>query len=146
MADAPRTLSVSRVIAAPAAEIFDILADPSKHHLIDGSGSVGDSRSGPERLQLGSKFGMNMKLGIPYIISNKVVEFEENKVLTWAHYGKHRWRYELEEVEGGTKVTETFDWSTAAIPKMIELMGWPKRHPANMEKTLERLDALVTEA
>lgn len=137
-------VSVSRVIDAPASEIFDLLADPAKHGEFDGSGTVQSSRSGPERLQLGSKFGMNMKLGVPYIISNKVVEFEEDKLIAWAHFGKHRWRYELEEVEGGTKVTETFDWSTAFFPKGIELMGYPKKHPASMEKTLERLDALVS--
>ena len=51
--------------------------------------------------------------------------------------------YELEPVEGGTKVTETFDWSTAAVPKAIELMGYPKKHPNSMEATLERLAALV---
>lgn len=139
-------ISVSRVIDATPEEIFDVLADPAKHAVIDGSGTVKGSRNGPERLQLGSKFGMSMKLGLPYAMSSKVVEFEEDRLIAWAHYGKHRWRYELEPVVGGTKVTETFDWSTALVPKMIELMGWPDRHPANMEKTLERLDQHLTAA
>lgn len=43
----------------------------------------------------------------------------------------------------GTRVTETFDWSTAISPWVIERMGWPDRHPANLESTLERLEAVV---
>ena len=43
-------------------------------------------------------------------------EFEENRRIAWAHVGGHRWRYELEEVDGGTRVTESFDWSTSRAP------------------------------
>lgn len=87
---------------------------------------------------------MDMKLGpLPYRISNEVVEFEENRLIAWAHFGGHRWRYELEPVDGATLVTESFDWSTARIPLAIELMGYPKKHPANIEATLERLAATV---
>lgn len=139
-----RSVSVSKVIAADAGPIFDVLADPARHGEIDGSGMVLDVRGGGTRLALGAKFEMDMKLGpIPYRISNHVLEFEENRRIAWAHMGGHRWRYELEPVDGGTKVTETFDWSTAKIPKFIELAGYPKRHPAIMEATLERLAALI---
>ena len=40
-------------------------------------------------------------------------------------------------------MTETFDWSTVPLPCFIELMGYPKKHPDNMAKTLERLEAVV---
>ena len=72
-----------------------------------------------------------------------MVEFEEGRLIAWAHLGKHRWRYRLEPVDGGTQVTEEFDWSTSAAPKFIELAGYPKKHPANMERTLERLAGVV---
>ena len=75
-----------------------------------------------------------------------MVEYEEGRRIAWQHFGKHRWRYELEPVEGGTRVTETFDWSTARVPKAIELMGYPAKHVPNMEKTLERLAEVVTAA
>lgn len=141
---AERVVSVSRVIAATAEAIFDVLADPARHGAIDGSGMVQDVRGESRRLELGSTFGMDMKLGpLPYRISNEVVEFEEDRLIAWSHFGGHRWRYELEPVVGGTKVTESFDWSTARIPQAIELMGYPQRHPANMEATLDRLAALV---
>ena len=141
---AERVVSVSRVINASPEAIFDVVADPARHGEIDGSGMVQNVRGESKRLELGSTFGMDMKFGpLPYRISNKVVEFDEGRLIAWAHFGGHRWRYELEPVEGGTNVTESFDWSTARIPKAIELMGYPKQHPANMEATLDRLAALL---
>ncbi|WP_285658783.1 SRPBCC family protein, partial [Helicobacter bizzozeronii] len=126
-----RKVSVSRVIAADPATIFDVLADPAQHAAIDGSGTVRHSRGNPERLHLGATFSMDMKMGVPYFVKNKVVEFDEGRLIAWQHFGKHRWRYELEPVEGGTRVTETFDWSTARSPWFIEKMGYPEKHPAN---------------
>ena len=141
---AERVVSVSRVIKASPEAIFDVVADPARHGEIDGSGMVQNVRGESKRLELGSTFGMDMKFGpLPYRISNKVVEFDEGRLIAWAHFGGHRWRYELAPVDGGTKVTESFDWSTARIPKAIELMGYPKQHTANMEATLERLAALL---
>jgi uncharacterized protein YndB with AHSA1/START domain len=140
-----RQLSVSRTIAAPAEAIFAVLASPAGHAAIDGSGTVRHAGAGePERLVLGTRFAMSMKMGVPYKIHNEVVEFEENRRIAWQHFGRHRWRYELEPVAGGTRVTETFDWSTARFPKGIELMRYPTTHVPNMEKTLARLDHLVT--
>ena len=144
-----KQVSVSRVIAATPEEIFAVIADPAQHPVIDGSGTVQGENFGPDRLTaVGDSFGMKMKFGgaLPYRIKSTVKEFEENRLIAWAHFGGHRWRYELEEVEGGTKVTETFDWSTAlpGVRQGIELAGYPKQHPANMEKTLERLDEHLT--
>lgn len=137
-------MSVSRVINASPEAIFDVLADPARHGEIDGSGMVQRHRGQSTRLELGSRFGMDMQLGpLPYRISNRVVEFEEASLITWAHFGGHRWRYRLEPVDGGTKVTESFDWSTSRLPQAIELAGYPKKHPASMEATLERLAGLV---
>lgn len=145
---AEQIVSVSRVIEAPAELIFDLLTDPERHSEIDGSGMVQKARGDSQRLELGSKFGMDMKVGpIPYRITNTVVEYDENRLIAWQHFGKHRWRYELEPVEvdgtAATKVTESFDWSTALWPKGIELAGYPDKHPAGMEATLERLAQAV---
>lgn len=139
-----KQVSVSRVIAAPPEAIFAVVADATRHADFDGSDSVKGAVGEPQPLTLGTKFGMNMRIGLPYRISNEVVEYDQDRLIAWQHFGKHRWRYELEPVDGGTKVTETFDWSTARSPRFIELMGYPKKHPANMGTTLERLDALVT--
>jgi uncharacterized protein YndB with AHSA1/START domain len=144
-----RTVFVSRVIDAPPAAIFAVLTDPAMHPVIDGSGSVRKARAGnPERLEQGSRFSMDMRLGLPYVIRNTVVEYEEDRLIAWRHVGGHRWRYRLTPVDGGarTEVTETFDWSTARFPPGIEWMGYPEKHPAAMAKTLERLEDLVVTA
>jgi uncharacterized protein YndB with AHSA1/START domain len=96
-------------IDAPPSVVFAILTDPTQHSRIDGSGTVRDSFSAPERLELGSSFGMTMKMGAPYKIKNKVVEFEQDKLITWRHMGVHRWRNQLEPTATGTQVTETWD-------------------------------------
>ena len=145
---AEQMVSVSRVIKASPEAIFDVLADPARHAEIDGSGMVQKVRGDCTRLALGAKFGMDMKMGpLHYKISSTVVEFEENELIAWAHFGKHRWRYELEatEVDGvpATNVTETLDWSTARLPKAIELAGYPKKNPVSMEATLGRLAAIL---
>ena len=137
-------ISASRVIDADAQELFDLVADPSMHAVFDGSGSVRSVRGGSRKLGPGDRFTTNMRIGVPYLISNKVVEYEEGRRIAWAHIGGWRWRYEFEPVDGGTLVTETFDWSTARSPRFIEVMGYPKKHVPNMERTLERLEQVVT--
>ena len=140
-----RIVAVERFIPAAPQAIFDVLADPSRHPEIDGSGSVKSARPGaPERLSLGAKFGMSMKIGVPYSISNTVVEFEEGSVIAWQHFGRHIWRYRLEPVPGGTTVTEEFDYRRARSPYLLELLQYPTRHRADMDKTLERLAGVVT--
>lgn len=98
-------------ISAPASVVFAILADPRQHQRIDGSGTLQGVVAGPERLSLGAEFGMSMKQGAAYKIKNRVVEFEEDRLIAWRHVGPHRWRYELEPTTGGTRVTESWDLS-----------------------------------
>lgn len=131
-----------RFIAADLQAIFDLLADPSQHPAIDGSGTVkavGDGN--PERLSLGAKFGMSMKQGVPYKMTNEVVEFDEPNVIAWRHMGHHVWRYRLRPVEGGTEVTEEFDWGVARSPTLLRLTGVPKRNAKAIDATLDRLAA-----
>lgn len=139
-----RRVSVSRTIAAEPSAIFAVLTDPAAHGVIDGSGTVRQVRGNPERLRLGSRFTMGMRMGLPYVVKNEVVEYAEDRLIAWQHFGRHRWRYQLEPVAGGTLVTETFDWSTARSPWFIERMGYPRTHPEGMTRTLERLDRYVT--
>lgn len=143
-----KIVSGTRDIAAPADVIFELLADPKRHAEIDGSDMVQAARpSGPDRLSLGAKFGMDMKiLGfVPYRISNEVVEFVENERIAWRHFGHHIWRYELEAIdEQNTRVTESFEWGTARFPPMYEWVGYPDKHEGNIATTLERLEQVVT--
>lgn len=144
--------SVERLIHAPAEKIFDLLADPSRHKDIDGSGTVQESKEGSRRLKLGDRFGMDMKMGIAYAMVSEVIEFEENRRIAWQStspikvmglfVGGRIWRYELEAVEGGTLVRETWDISKERIAAMVRPMRGKTRE--NMSKTLERIEQLVT--
>ena len=135
-----KVVSRTREIKAPAQTIFDLLADPRRHHEIDGSGSVQAAQmNAPDRLSLGAKFGMNMKIGLPYRITNTVVEFEEGRQIGWRHFGGHVWRYILEPTETGTIVTEQFDWTNNRLPLMLKVMNAIENNAKSMEKTLENL-------
>lgn len=135
-------MSATRRIAAEPHAVFDLLADPVQHAVLDGSGMVrGSLANNPARLRLNSRFSMDMKLWgtVPYRITNRVVEFEANRAIAWCHFGGHRWRWAIEPCDGGSRVTATFDWSTARSPKAIELLGYPERNRQALEATLERL-------
>ncbi|HJE57950.1 MAG TPA: SRPBCC family protein [Nocardiopsis listeri] len=130
----------SVVVDAPAKRIFDLLADPARHPELDGSGTVRGAVFGPDRLESGSEFGMDMRMmGLPYRMTNRVVEFEEVRLIAWKHVGSHRWRYELEEMDPGrTLVTETFDY-TRGQTLFYVLSGAPARNARGIEETLVRL-------
>jgi uncharacterized protein YndB with AHSA1/START domain len=143
--------SVERVIPASPESIFALLADPDRHQDIDGSGTVRAAPGGSQRLTLGSTFGMKMKMGMPYSMSNTVVEFEENRRIAWqtskrlgplGMVGGRIWRYELAPVEGGTLVRESWDISQERVKGPVRRMR--DRTIAAMSKTLERIEQIVT--
>lgn len=144
--------TVERLIPAPAAAIFALVADPSRHPDIDGSGTVRKAKSDSSgALTLGSKFGMSMKMGIPYSMVNTVIEFEPDRRIAWqttssvpfiGRFGGGRiWRYELEPTEGGTLVRESWDISRERVKAVVRPMR--KRTRAAMLATLERIEQLV---
>ncbi|MFM1985478.1 MAG: hypothetical protein RLZZ295_644 [Actinomycetota bacterium] len=143
--DYPNTAAARITINAPARKIFDLLANPASHRLFDGSGTIQGSISGPERLFLGAKFGMAMKIKVPYRIKNTVVAFEENKKITWCHFMKWTWCYELsEQGDGQTVVTESFDASSipAFATWWLKKTGAMAHNPKWMAKSLVRLKAI----
>ncbi len=146
--------TVERTIPALPEVIFALLADPSRHHDFDGSGMVKEAKNGPERVKLGDKFGMAMKYGVPYSTHNIVIEFEDNRRIAWQHSGRGPrgavvrrgaiWRYELEPVDGGTKVHETLDFSAVrGIKPLVRLDRWRNTTRAGMEKTLENVEKVL---
>ena len=150
--DTENSVSVERVIPAPADQIFALIADPVRHHDIDGSGSVREAKDVPAQLQLGSKFGMKMKLGIPYSMVSTVIEFEPNRRIAWQTWppigafmgGGRIWRYELEPVDGGTRVRETWDISQEVGVKPLLRNARTHEHTRKaMEQTLENIEKLL---
>lgn len=143
--DFPDTAAARITINSPATAIFNVLANPRAHASFDGSGTITKSISGPERLFLGAKFGMAMKIKVPYRITNTVVAFEESKKITWSHLMKWRWSYELLDLGNGqTQVTEIFDGS--GIPALshwwMNRTNSLARNPKWMAKSLVRLKAI----
>src|SRR4051812_47659217 len=145
--------SVERVIAAPPERIFAVVADPSRHKDIDGSGTVRDAKDLPDAVTLGSTFGMNMEYGGTYSMVNTVIEYEPDRRFTWQArppadssrwrhmFGGRIWRYELEPTDGGTRVRESWDLTQEGFKWGV--IGYRRKTRENMEKTLERIDQLV---
>lgn len=144
MSERDHTVSVERVVHAPAAAIFDLLADPAGHVRIDGSGTVRDARGGSKRLALGDTFSVRMRIGFPYVSSNRVIEFEENRRIAWQEtLGRQIWRYELVPDGDGTLVRETFDGTRYLGRAVLGPLGVIPKHRVNMAKTLDRIEELL---
>ena len=106
------SISVERIIEAPAQQIFALIADAGKHPSFDGSGTVDHSALSSQPLTLGSKFGMSMRgrpesLFLPYRTTNTVIEYEADRRIAWQTtmgplglIGGRIWRYELEPIAG----------------------------------------------
>ncbi len=137
-------ISASTTVDAPPAVVFAILADPRQHSRIDGSGSVGSVLAAPDRITAkGQTFTVRMRLfGVPYVIRNRIVEFEPDSRIAWRHFTANRWRYELAPTaDGGTTVTETFDMSRAdpVTTAIVRVTKFPERNRDGITGTLERL-------
>jgi uncharacterized protein YndB with AHSA1/START domain len=149
--------SVERTIPAASEAIFALLADPRRHRDFDGSGTVKEVKNAPERVKLGDEFGMVMKRGVPYSTHNVVIEFEDNRLIAWQHSATGTigslvgpgalWRYELQAVDGGTSVRETWDFSAVrGFKPILRLARSRDDTRAAMEKTLENIEALVSKS
>ena len=131
------------VSATPRA-IFDLLANPEKHSLFDGSKTVQRVLSGPKRLYKGAKFAMAMKIRVPYRITNEVVTFEEDREIAWRHLMKWEWRYQLTPLDGGkTLVREIFDARPSRSKRWLEITGALKHNPVLIAKSLVRLKEMA---
>ena len=132
-------------VAAPASELFAIVADPRRHHEVDGSGTVGDNIRAPERLEVGSRFSTKMRMyGVPYRMTCTVTAVTPDQLIEWRHPFGHRWRWEFHAISPtSTRVTETFDYSDAGRVKnrlkYYEATGFAKRNATGIAATLQRL-------
>ena len=94
-----------------------------------------------------------MRIGIPYSMVNTVIEYEENRRLAWQTRGPSRlgrfvggriWRYELEPVDGGTLVRESWDISQESPLTKAVVRRATAETRKNMAVTLARMEELLT--
>ena len=153
LSDDPDVVSVERLIPAEPDAIFALLADATRHQDIDGSGTVRAAKGDPEPLEMGTSFGMSMKMGVPYSMRSTVVEFEPNRRIAWQTRGPgpigkyvagRIWRYELEPTDGGTLVRESWDITHESpfTKPLVRMAG--EKTAANMAATLERIEELLS--
>ncbi len=84
MTEESKALEVSRRIEAPAALIFEILANPHRHMDFDGSDMLRGAVFNRAISSVGDTFTMKMhRLGRDYLMLNQVVEFEPDRRIFW---------------------------------------------------------------
>jgi uncharacterized protein YndB with AHSA1/START domain len=141
-----RIVETSRLIAADAAVIFELIADPARQPLWDGNDNLAQAPRGQRVHTVGDVFSMTLTMGT--VRHNHVVEFEEGRSIAWRPSEPggdppgHLWRWTLEP--GGdntTLVTHTYDWTQLTDPSR------PERARATtadkLDASLERLATLV---
>jgi len=111
-----RVISAAREITAPAATIFEMIADPARQPEWDGNDNLREAGADQRVRAVGDVFTMTIHNG--QTRENHVVEFEEGRRIAWcpADPGQppagHLWRWQLEPIDDATtKVTHTYDWS-----------------------------------
>ena len=138
-----RVVTASREIAAPAAEIFELIADPSQQPRWDGNDNLSQAASGQRVHAVGDVFVMTLTSG--NVRENHVVEFVEGHRIAWrpSEPGRpapgHLWRWALEPIDASrTLVTHTYDWTQLTDESRI-----PRAQATTADKLRASLDRLA---
>lgn len=148
------SVSATRTLPAPAAAVFAVLADPSRHAGIDGTGWVTSAVDAGRITAVGQLFRMAMfhpdHPDGGYETVNEVTALEEGRVVAWRtgyvepesgelRFGGWWWRYDLAVVDATrTEVTLTHDWSDVG-PGPREYLTFPVFADGHLERSLEHL-------
>jgi uncharacterized protein YndB with AHSA1/START domain len=152
------TVSATAIIDAPAEAIFAVLADPTTHAAIDGTGWVCESLDTQPLTDAGQIFRMAMyhekHPDGGYQTVNQVQALDRPRAISWKpgydaddgtlRFGGWIWRYDLVAVgPATTKVTLSYDWS--AVPAAIrERIPFPPFGPDHLDNSLAHLAELAT--
>ncbi len=142
----PRVVSASREIAAGAARVFELIADPAQQPRWDGNDNLAEAAGGQRVRAVGDVFTMTLTRG--NVRENHVVEFEEGRRIAWrpAEPGQappgHLWRWELEPIDASrTLVTHTYDWS-----QLTDEQRLPRARTTTADRLRASLDGLAAVA
>lgn len=138
--DETKVVSATAVIAAPAAQIFEQIADPANQPAWDGNDNLARAEPGQRVHSVGEVFTMTLTKDAAQR-HNHVVEFEEGRRIAWRPSAPdqeqpgHLWRWELRPLDDGrTEVTHTYDWSQ---------LHDERRLPRARRTTADRLQASI---
>jgi hypothetical protein len=154
-------------VNAPAQTVFDVLADPTMHAAIDGTGWVRDAVDAKHLTETGQIFRVGMyhdnHPNKHYEMANRVEVFDRPRAIAWLpgaqprhipgrqgsaddplEFGGWLWRYDLEPVgDDRTEVTLTYDWS-AVSPQHRDAIGFPPFDPKHLDNSLQHLAELAS--
>ena len=136
-----------------------MLADPSTHSAIDGTGWVRASLDGKRLTETGQIFRMAMYHAndehpvADYEVANRVEVFDAPRAIAWQpgqgdddanlEFGGWFWRYDLEPTgPDQTVVTLTYDWSTVP-PHIRQEISFPPFDPEHLDNSLKHLAELA---
>jgi uncharacterized protein YndB with AHSA1/START domain len=141
-----RVVTASQVIAASAADIFELIADPSVQPHWDGNDNLQQAETGQRVRAVGDVFVMRTTKG--NLRENHVVEFAEGRRIAWrpSEPGQpppgHLWRWELEPLDDThTRVTHTYDWSRLTDEERFARARWTTSE--RLSESMKRLAALA---
>ena len=152
------TVSATTTISASAETVFVVLANPSQHAAIDGTGRVRGSLDDQRLTGSGQIFRVAMyhenHPDGSYEMANQVLEFEPPRVISWRpgyvspatgklEFGGWIWRYDLTQLgPDETEVTLCYDWSAVGpIPR--QHIQFPPFAPDHLGNSLSHLAAMV---
>jgi uncharacterized protein YndB with AHSA1/START domain len=154
---AQENVSATLTVAVPAARVFAVLADPTTHAAIDGTGWVQESVDRAPLTEVGQIFRMDMyhpnHPDGDYRVANKVQVLDAPCAIGWLtgeekdeghlEFGGWIWRYDLAPLgPSETEVTLTYDWS--AVPQFIrEYLRFPPFGPEHLTNSLHHLAELA---
>ena len=111
-----RIVKATRTINAPAATIFELIADPARQPEWDGNDNLAQAPAGQRITAVDQQF--TMALTNDESRTNHVIEFDEGRRIAWkpAPTGQeprgHIFRWELRPIDdNSTEVTHTYDWT-----------------------------------
>ncbi|MEU3621864.1 polyketide cyclase [Amycolatopsis coloradensis] len=149
--------SATLTVTASATRVFTILADPSAHSAIDGTGWVQEPADPAPLTEVGQIFRMNMyhpkHPDGDYRVANKVEVLDSPRAIGWLtgtekadgrlEFGGWIWRYDLTPLgPSETEVTLSYDWS-AVPPSVREYIQFPPFGPEHLIDSLRHLAELT---
>ena len=158
--DTDRKLQASKVVDASSGEVWALVSDPSRHAELDGAGMVRGVEGEAQPIGgIGQVFAMNMHaedLG-DYRMINSVTAYVPGARVGWAprldptcelaerlgdlDVSGHTFTYDLREVDGGTEVTSSYEWTGVKDPRFAEM--FPRVSRDQLAGSLDRIEAAL---